>query len=145
MTENTGLRLQLVRDLMRLPYGWNYAIPGKQVRAAWPPTGDHDRSFEGALHAIALQSGGHRPETSYTTEERISNDLDGSFSWQIRPEDDKWVFHRKDSACPKCQGRLEIRTRRLEVVPPFDANVMPDLRETVDFEECDQHGAGMED
>jgi len=112
MRENIGLRFYLAGKLMKMAYGQNLIIPQEDVAAAWPPTGDHDRSFEGAFRAMALSNGGNRPEESYTTEQRIANDLDESFRFSQRAEDGKWHFERMLSCCPKCRGSGHYRVRK---------------------------------
>lgn len=107
MMDDLALRFRLGARLLKMRYGTSYAIDGDKAHMAWPPTGDHDRSIEGAIRAIALARGGHRPETSYTTAERITNDLDGSFDEpEFRPSvsGGQWIIHRKLSACPHCRG-----------------------------------------
>jgi hypothetical protein len=109
MTEDIGLRFSLAGKLMRMRYGDSLQVSADTVLRAWPPTGDHDRSFEGAFRAMSLASSGNRPEESYTTEERIKNDLDDSFQFAQQPYDGSYIFHRKVSACPKCKGTGRIR------------------------------------
>lgn len=142
MSENTALRFHLVDVLLRLPYGRSRKIDGSKVRAAWPPTGDHaPNTVETLFRALALAGSGNRPEASYTTDERIERDLDGSFAWYMRPEDGDYVFHRKDSACPKCRGRMTVPKR--EVIRLSD--VLKDespaaMAFTESWENCDMHG-----
>lgn len=140
--EDLELRFALVRELMRMPYGWSRAYEGDLVRRAWKPTGDHDRSFAGAFHAMALANGGHRPETSYTTDERIKNDLDGSFEWHDDLLSDKYTFHRRDDACPKCKGRMGVRTiGRVGLPTAFAADVDVGAHAiTEEWERCEKHG-----
>lgn len=106
MTEDIALRFTLVHELSAMPYGEARQFTAKIVDRAWPPTGDEDRSFEGAFRAMALAFGGHRPETSMTSEERILYDLSGEGGFEVRRErnGDVTVFRRL-SACPHCHGR----------------------------------------
>lgn len=137
MSENIALRFALVAKLMRMRYGDSLVISGDDVMSAWPPTGDHDRSMEGAFRAMALSNGGNRPEESYTTEERIENDLDGSFKFDRQPFDRSYVFHRKVSACPKCRG--EGRLRKFPDAPALYAGPADITDEVVNvtWETCD--------
>lgn len=103
--EDIALRFSLARQLMAMKYGDVRGIASGVVQRAWPPTGDHDRSIEGAIRAMALSNGGNRPEESYTTQERIERDLDDSFHVEQLPMDGSWKIARMLSACPKCHGR----------------------------------------
>lgn len=103
MKEDTELRFYLARKLIGMPYGGTELVPGYDAARAWPPTGDHDRSIEGAMRALALAAGGNRPESSYTTKERIIRDLDDSFDAEQRFDGD-WEIHRRLSCCPTCRG-----------------------------------------
>jgi hypothetical protein len=140
--EDLQLRFTLVRELMEMPYGYARKLDGRMVRRAWKPTGDYDRSFEAGFRAMALASGGHRPETSYTTDERITNDLDGSFKWHERLEDGDYVFHRRNDACPKCKGRLSVRTiERVELPTEWAADIDAGAHAiATSWEPCDKHG-----
>ena len=145
--DDIGLRFFLVAQLMRMPYGWNCVIEGDKARRAWKPTGDHDRSPESIFRAAALAVGGNRPETSYTTDERIERDLDGSFKWSVDPMTGDYRFRRRDDACPKCKGRMQIRKREAVGLP---VNLKADLAPaamafTESWEDCDMHGSGQED
>lgn len=145
--DDIGLRFYLVAQLMRMPYGWNRVIEGDKARRAWKPTGDHDRSPESIFRAAALAVGGNRPETSYTTDERIERDLDGSFKWSVDPMTGDYRFHRRDDACPKCRGRKRVSKRG---VVRLDATLKADLAadaiaSTEIWEDCDMHGSGQED
>jgi hypothetical protein len=144
--EDTQLRFYLAAQLMRMPYGWSRVIEGDKVRRAWKPTGDHDRSFEAAFRAMALASGGHRPEESYTTDERIKKDLDSSFIWHLRAEDGDYVFHRRDKACPKCRGWMRIRKLGRVPLPRIMPSEIPKMSASVieEWTECDMHGKGRE-
>lgn len=104
--DDIGLRFYLAKQLAKMRYGEKVAIPHSVVNHAWPPTGDHDRSFEGSFRAMALAFGGHRPESSYTTEERIMRDLDDSFRVErmYYDREDHWLIERLKSHCPKCRG-----------------------------------------
>lgn len=103
--EDTVLRFSLAAQLNRMRYGQSRIITREAAQTAWPPTGDHDRSLEAAFRAMALASGGNRPETSHATEERIRNDLDDSFSIVQSAIDGDWKIHRRLSCCPHCGGR----------------------------------------
>ena len=105
MIDDEVLRFGLVDELKRMRYGAVRTMPGNWCRRAWKPTGDHDLSFEGTFRSLALAEGGHRPETSYTTDERIRMDLGNEFSWQILYESGDYLFTRHLDACPKCRGR----------------------------------------
>lgn len=107
MTENIALRFNLAHRFAKMRYGDYYHIDRFDAFDCWPPTGNHDHSIEGAMRAMALAFGGNRPETSYTTLERIQRDLpeDGSFVVDgPQPFDGSYIVHRKVSACPKCRG-----------------------------------------
>lgn len=140
MREDTGLRFYLAGKLMKMPYGHNLIIPREDVMAAWPPTGDHDRTIEGAFRAMALSNGGNRPEESYTTEERITRDLDESFRFQQRAEDGNWHFERMLSYCPKCRGSGHYRTRKPKKEEAYfspSATIDFSACETVEIAKCD--------
>lgn len=104
--DSISLRFYLAGRLGKMRYGERVAIPHRIVHHAWPPTGDHDRSFEGAFRALALSAGGHRPESSYTTQERIERDLDETFHVErMHYENDRrWLIERKLRCCPQCHG-----------------------------------------
>lgn len=104
MAEDTIFRFALVGKLARMKYGSERKINQLDALKAWPPTGDHDTSFEGAFRAMALAFGGNRPETPYTTEERILNDLDPSFRVERDYYTGDWIIRRSASACPRCHG-----------------------------------------
>lgn len=109
MTEDIGLRLKLVEELLSLPYGELKVISHKDGVKAWPPTGVHNMTELGMWTSIALALDDHRPETSYTTIERIENDLDGSFDISIEPNLFDFVIKRKLKYCPHCRGKGEIK------------------------------------
>jgi hypothetical protein len=124
--ENLQLRFHLASVLNRMPYGRSRVIKREQAVKAWPPTGDHaPRTFENDFRALALANGGNRPETSYTTLERITNDLDGSFDVREDLVSGDWYIHRRDRDCPKCHGRKHISQREY---------TMADLRAGNDIE-----------
>lgn len=104
--DGIALRFYLARQLSRMKYGERVAIPHSIVNEAWPPTGDHDLSDIGAFRAMALALGGHRPEASYTTQERIERDLDETFHVErMHYENDRrWLIERKLRCCPQCHG-----------------------------------------
>lgn len=131
MAEDTALRFSLVHRLMGMRYGRSVVIDRSDVQKAWPPTGDHDNSDLGVFRAMALAAGGNRPEDSYTTEERISNDLDKSFTWDMQPWDGNYVFHRKVSACPKCKGQGSYQAYDETVSPLFDLSASVPMDETI--------------
>lgn len=112
MRENTALRFSLVDRLWAMKYGDTVELETRVVAEAWPPTGDEDRSDYGVFHAMALANGGHRPEESLTTLQRIERDLeDGGFASPVlHPTGDKWLIHRKLAACPRCRGAGHYRT-----------------------------------
>lgn len=146
MREDTQLRFCLVELLHRLPYGWSRKLSSDQVQKAWPPTGDHDTSPDAMFRALALAGSGNRPEESYTTDERIERDLDGSFTWYTRQEDGDYVFHRKDSACPKCRGQMQVPKRQAFELPDvLKADAAPSaMAFTESWEPCDMHGHNRE-
>lgn len=139
MSEDTSLRFYLIEELERLPYGWSKRIDGAKVRKSWPPTGDQDRSMEGAFRAMGLASAGHRPETSYTTAERIKNDLGDSFRFSVDEMSGDYIFHRRDDACPKCNGRMRVPRRT--PAPPARVADFGELKGavTISWEDCDKH------
>lgn len=104
--DDVRLRFYLSARLMKMKYGDRVAIPHRIVHHAWPPTGDQDRTIEGAFRAMALATGGLRPEASYTTEERIARDLDDSFRVERMhwDRDYRWLFERRLDCCPQCNG-----------------------------------------
>lgn len=131
------LRFALGRKLHAMPYGISLHIEGCQVRSAWPPTGEHAPSTDlNIFRALALAHGGNRPETSYTTDERIENDLDGSFKWHRNDIEDYFVFHRLASHCPQCAGSKQ--RRKLERVA-FSVSLMDEVSECAPIrtEPCD--------
>jgi hypothetical protein len=96
---------------------------------------------EAVFRALALSSGGNRPEESYATDERIERDLDGSFKWRQDPMTCDYTFHRKDSACPKCHGRMFTSEREIE---PLDLSArgpeaMVETSFSVTTTPCDKH------
>lgn len=107
MREDTALRFRLVAALWRMPYGNSVLLNADEAARAWPPTGDEDRSDYGVFHAMALASGGHRPEESLTTLQRLERDLeDGGFAKpELHPTGNSWLIRRNVSACPQCGGR----------------------------------------
>ena len=119
--DDLTLRFHLQRQLMRMKYGEMVLIPHEVVVHAWKPTGDYDRSFEGAFRALALSAGGHRPEESLTTEERIRRDLDGSFRFERRywEADRRWLFERMKSHCPHCHGEGYLDIYEPSEPPPL--------------------------
>jgi hypothetical protein len=145
MTEDIRLRFHLVDRLMRLRYGDTMGIDADQAHMAWPPTGDADHSMEGAFRAMALASGGNRPETTYTTAERIANDLDDSFAppeFIDYAQPRVWKIHRKVSACPHCRGTGWTRIYpRNEVLDLAVGDGMIRVTDTVTVKtvKCDHH------
>lgn len=137
MTEDIGQRFYLADRLNRMPYGNSRIIPAPTARKCWPPTGNEDRSMEGAFRAMALASGSNRPEEDLTTKQRIERDLDDTFVVEQRWDGD-WVISRKLSACPKCRGTGWHETA---VYAPmdFDANATVSMTDTVEVarEKCD--------
>lgn len=104
MREDTQRRFALVRQLLAMPYGDAQRISRDLAEQAWPPTGDADRSMEGAFRAMALAAGGNRPEESRTTIERIIYDLGESFYVEQHPITLDYEIVRKLSHCPNCHG-----------------------------------------
>lgn len=126
VSEDTQLRFYLAAQLMKLPYGRSTAIDVVKAHKAWPPTGDADRSLEGAIRALALASGGNRPETTYTTEQRILNDLDDTFEVHMHPSGLDWIISRKATACPHCHGSGWVNVEQESEVPDvFDHDEIP--------------------
>lgn len=111
MSENTELRFKLANRLIRLQYGSGQRVNRDMALEAWPPTGDHDRSMEGAFRAMALANSGNRPEESYTTIERIQNDLDDSFRVYQDP-DGNFIVERLLGRCPRCHGSGQYKVRK---------------------------------
>lgn len=111
MSENTELRFKLAHRLLRLQYGSGQVINRDTALEAWPPTGDQDRSIEGAFRAMALANGGNRPEESYTTIERIQNDVDDSFT-VYQDLDGHFVVERLLGCCPRCRGSGQYKVRK---------------------------------
>lgn len=132
------VRFALARALDDLRPGTALRISGRLVRFAWPPTGDHDHSLEGALRSAALVLGGNRPETSYTTSERIRRDLseDNHLEWSYPSAvDDVYVFRRPASDCHRCGGRGYYRSYDRAFALTFDES--PDTTLRIDVHECD--------
>ncbi len=131
-------RFRAAEALATLPYGTSINLEDSVVRRLWPPTGEHDRSFEGYFRSLSLAVGGNRPETSYTTEERIKRDLPRDFEIERSPMDGRWRFRRPLSACPRCQGEGRYRQmRRLDMGdfdPPEDGIVSVSTVQTHDLE-----------
>lgn len=122
--ENIRLRFDLAEQLLKLPYGTGHIIDQDIATMAWPPTGDHDRSVEGAFRAMALANAANRPEESYTTIERIQNDLDDSF--RVTQEmTGEYLVVRLLHHCPLCRGSGHYRRRLPEKFVPlaFDADI----------------------
>ena len=132
------LRSIIVSSLFKMRYGGSCVVPGSAVRHAFRPTGEHDRSPEAFFRAMSLAAGGNRPETSYTTDERITNDLDGSFEWYERPQDGDYEFRRLLRHCPKCKGRGYFEAYA-PLSPLYDPSASPMMDEavTIDRKECD--------
>lgn len=127
---NIQLRFDLAAFLIRMPYGTTKILVEEQVSRAWPPTGDYaPRTLENDFRAFALAADGHRPETSYTTKERIINDLDGTFDVKKDLITGDWIIHRRAHDCPKCHGRKYVES----VDRP--ALTAVSLAETVGYEE----------
>ncbi|WP_129415950.1 hypothetical protein [Mesorhizobium sp. Pch-S] len=59
MAEDTIFRFALANKLARIKYGASEIVSRSDAQRAWPPTGDHDTSDEGAFRAMALAHGGH--------------------------------------------------------------------------------------
>ena len=134
------LRFSLAAQLNRMNYGNARAISADVARKAWPPTGDHDRTFEGAFRAMSLALGGNRPEASYTTKERIIRDLDESFAVEQNPFDGSWVIERLVRHCPHCWGTglSQRRPERAMDFSPYDCAI--DASEVIEFKiitKCD--------
>lgn len=102
-------RFYMSDALIKMKYGEAINLPSYVIEFAWPPTGDYDRSIDAAIHAMFLSAGGHRPETSMTSLERIQGDLDETFGITERRYDREWVIYRKLSSCPRCRGSGVIR------------------------------------
>lgn len=136
--EKTQLRFKLAGQLIRMPYGNARIIDRDTALAAWPPTGDHDRSMAGAFRAMALANGGNRPEDSYTTIERIQNDLDESFS-VCEEMNGGYSVARLLRHCPRCRGSGQYRKRLPSTFEPlaFDEVIPMTATETVEIVECD--------
>lgn len=133
------MRFHIGARLMKMNYGDAVIISEHIVQKAWPPTGDYDRTAIGVFRAIALSNAGHRPESSYTTEQRITNDLDGSFQFEQHPFERKWIFKRKLSACPHCRGEGKVRKfREIPARAVFSHEIPSDINETIayDIEDC---------
>jgi hypothetical protein len=119
-------RFSLGAAILKMPFGHTLGLPGYLVQHAWPPTGDYDRSPDAGLRALFLAAGGHRPESSYTTMQRIERDLDGTFSIIEFDAHDglHYEFYRKPECCPLCRGSREVPVyRRPEVL--FQPGNMP--------------------
>lgn len=105
---NLQERFYWAERLSRMHYGKSFLIRPDVAARCWPPTGDHDRSFEGTFRGLALVAGGHRPETSMTTLERIQRDLDDDGSFEVEPrhtaEGTGYVVRRLVQKCPRCRG-----------------------------------------
>jgi hypothetical protein len=111
-TDAVALRFKLATMLGRLRYGDEVRIDEHVVMTCWPPTGDYDRSDAALWSSFALEMGDHRPETSYTSIERIERDLPADNSYIVREVSfptREVVVTRKLTACPHCQGRGTIR------------------------------------
>jgi hypothetical protein len=143
MREDTILRFRLAGELSRMCYGDSRRIPRDDALSAWPPTGNEDRSMEGAFRAMALAFGGNRPELDLTTEDRIRRDLDESFDIQQHPEHGDWVIHRRMRACPHCRGSGVVRQWPAYSVADFDPNAKLAMDEvvTVETKPCDHKPA----
>ena len=103
-------RFSLGTAILKMRFGDSLVLPGYLVQHAWPPTGDYDRSLDAGLRALSLAAGGHRPESSYTTMQRIERDLDGSFSIaEIDAYDGlRYKFYRRAECCPLCRGSRKV-------------------------------------
>lgn len=141
--ENIGLRFRLAAQLNRMRYGDRQIVSQDDAQKAWPPTGDHDRSFEGAFRAMALANGGNRPETSYTTQERIQRDLDETFDVVQNALDGDWVIRRRLSACPHCRGEGFVRFVPRDSERAFSPAMAVSMEEvvTVETRPCDHRPA----
>lgn len=127
MSEDTALRFHLCHQIARMRYGDGRLIDRDEAFSAWAPTGDEDRSLEGAFRALALASGGHRPEESLTTIQRIERDIGSDFLVEIEPVSGGIVITRKLSMCPKCRGNgwYEVFEASPEPANVYEMEVMP--------------------
>lgn len=131
MREDTQFRFSLVRKLLGMAYGDRFPVPRGFAERAWPPTGDADRSMEGAFRAMALSAGGNRPEESRTTEERIMYDLDdGSFDVERDILTGDFRISRMLWSCPRCHGSGSYMVR--EISPP-QLRRQPDFSAKIDM------------
>lgn len=136
MSEEIALRFSVVGNLMKMRYGDSQVIGRKVIEKSFRPTGDHDRSIEGAIRALSLTMSGNRPEASYTTDERLKNDLDNSFVWDIDPMSGDYVFHRLARHCPHCRGSGYVKKPApLSCRVDFDAKI-EDAVVTIDQVPC---------
>lgn len=102
--ENTPLRFALCHKMHRMKFGDVFPISDIVARKAWPPTGDADRSVDGAFRALSLALSGNRPETSMTTLARIRYDLDDeTFTVDRAVNGEGYVVRRPLSGCI-CRG-----------------------------------------
>lgn len=130
MTEDIGHRFYLAGQLNRMSYGDTRIIPARTAHKCWPPTGNEDRSMEGAFRAMALASGGNRPEEDLTTKQRIERDLDDTFVVEQRLDGD-WLVSRRLSACPKCRGTGWHETASYAPIA-FDADAAVSMTDTIE-------------
>jgi len=144
MTDDIRLRFALAHGLLAMKYGDRRQIAANIVDKAWPPTGDYDRSEAAFFKAMALAAGGNRPEESYTTMERINNDLDDSFRVERDPIHGHYVFHRRLSACPLCRGDGVYKVWEETQVSPlaFTANIPMDDVVAIKVIQCDHKPVG---
>lgn len=139
MSDDIRLRFSLAHGLLAMKYGDTRQLTANIVDKAWPPTGDYDRSEAGFFKAMALAAGGNRPEESYTTMERINNDLDNSFLVERDQLSGGYSFHRRLSACPRCRGAGVYKVWRETEFSPlaFTASVPMDEVVSVEVRQCD--------
>lgn len=137
---NIQLRFYLAKVLHRMRYGETRTVSQDQAMRAWPPTGDHaPRTLENDFRALSLARGGHRPETSYTTQERIINDLDETFDVSQNIVSGDWNIHRRARECPKCHGRKYMQSIESASFSVASLDEMPEAESVraIKTEACD--------
>lgn len=143
LTEPNGvvLRFRITGHLARMRYGTAILLPDDVIMRCWPPTGEYaPRPYISAadmemLIGALLKDDGltpserPRPETSYTSLERVINDLpdDGSFVVRDAMSPVGMVegitVYRKLKSCPRCRGSgYERYTAPLDAIGPVLSN-----------------------
>jgi hypothetical protein len=130
-------RFRVAAALASMRYGTTTVIPARIVAESFSPTGEHDRSFAGAIRAMALALGGNRPESSYTSVERVERDLpdDGSYRVELL-SDGSIAVRRLLMCCPRCHGEGQYRVLETRPIGPVDV-VCPVSTMTVKLVPCD--------